>query len=208
MDAPDLSPLDRHFIALIRAGDYDGAVRFFKERVREAFQGADKEAMLDATPLLITSLSAAGPDEEAISLLWQVIDSLPEEPFIRSSFAELLLYTLREPAEALKMLDSVFDELVAEVGSRHAALAVRGEILFALERTEEAGQCFRDMIQPSLRRMDPSAFDFRLVESLISGGLMKEECMQYLNIAYHQAKQANDEGVMERVDYLRGLLQQ
>jgi tetratricopeptide (TPR) repeat protein len=199
--------LDRHFFALMRSRDYEGAVRFFKERLREALQAEDEEATVDAAHLLISSLTAAGLDQEAFALLWQVVNSLPGEAYLRSSFAGFLLSSLKQPAQALEVLDPVFDELVAERGSRHATLGLRGAILFALGRVEEAERGFREMLEPSLSRMDPSAFDFRLVESLISEGLRKEDCEHYLKIVYQRAQEANDQGVLKRAEGLLRLLQ-
>lgn len=198
----DFDSLEQNFFALMRGGDYASAVSFFVERVHEGLQVGDEEATIHASHFLISSMIAAGPDEEALSLLWQAVNSFPEELYLRSSFASFLLFALKQPAQALEMLDSVFDELIAEAGSRHAALGLRGEILFALGREQEAEHCFREMLQPSLRRMDPSAFDLRLVESLISGGLMKEECEHYLKIVSQVAQEANDQGVLGRADEL------
>ncbi|HEV8582817.1 MAG TPA: hypothetical protein VGX68_27445 [Thermoanaerobaculia bacterium] len=202
----NLELLFDRFTALMRSRDYSGAVSFFKERVREALQAEEREMATNAASLLISSLIIAGNDEEAIDLVWRVVNSLPEAAFLRSTFAGFLLYSLKQPQQALEVLDPVFEELMALEGCRHATLGLRGTILFALGRVEEAQDSFREMLQPSLWRMDPSAFDFRLVESLISAGLMKEECKEYLNIAYHQAQQTNDEDVMARADHLRGLL--
>ena len=54
--------------------------------------------------------------------------------------------------------------------------------------------------------MDPAAFDLRLVEALLSKGLMKEEGKGYLKIVRQRAEEANDEGVMERADHVLRLL--
>lgn len=206
MAKQDFDSLEQSFFTLMRGRDYASAVRFFIERVHEALQVGDEEATRHASHFLISSLITAGPDEEALSLLWQVVDSFPEDIYLRSSFASFLLFTLRQPAKALEMLDSVFDKLVAEGGSRHATLGLRGTILLALGREQEAEHCFREMLQPSLRRMHPSTLDLRLVGALISRGLMKEECEHYLKIVSQVAQEAGDQGVLARADeFLRKL---
>lgn len=198
----DFDSLEQSFFALMRSGDYASAVRFFIERVREALQVGDEEATIHASHFLISSLIAVGPDEEALSLLWQVVDSFPEEIYLRSSFASFLYFSLKQPAQALEILDSVLYKLITEEGSRHATLGLRGTILLALGREQEAEHCFREMLQPSLRRMYPSAFDLRLVGSLISRGLMKEECKYYLKIVSQVAQEAGDQGVLVRAEEL------
>jgi tetratricopeptide (TPR) repeat protein len=201
----DSESLDRYFLELLRASDYEGAVQFFMQRTRKALQSSDEETATHASQLLIASLIAAGPNHEALALLWQVVNTFPAEAYLRSSLAELLL-SLKQPAQALDLLDSIFDKLIAEESSRHAALGLRGTILFALGRMEEAEHCFLEMLQPSLRRMYPSAFDLRLVEALISARLRKEECDQYLKIVYQRAEEFNDPGVLARAEELLGLL--
>jgi tetratricopeptide (TPR) repeat protein len=192
----------RHFLGFIRARDYKGAVGFFTERIREALRVGYEEEVVHSSHLLIASLIAAGPDQEALDLLWQVVNSLPEDIYLRSSFAGFLFSFLNQPAQALEVLDPVLEKLVAEECSRHATFGLQGAILLALGRVQEAEHCFREMLQPSLWRMYPGAFDFRLVESLILAELMKDECEQYLKTIYQRAQETNDEGVMERANQL------
>jgi len=202
MDKLDPDSLARHFLSLMRARDYEGAVGFFTERIREALRAGYEEEIVHSSHLLIASLIAAGPDQRALDLLWKVVNALPDDAYLRSSFAGWLFSFLKQPAQALEVLNPVIEELVAEEGSRHATLGLQGAILLALGRAQEAEHCFREMLQPSLWRMYPGAFDFRLVESLILAGLMRDECEKYLKTVYKRAQETNDEGVMERADDL------
>lgn len=206
MNESDLDFLSQHFRAAMRAGDYLGAVRFFKERTREALLAGDAEAAAYAGDLLIASLIAAGPDQEALDLIYEVVDSFPEEIYLRSSLAGHLLSILQEPLRAMEVLEPALDELMAEEDSRHATLGLHGAILCALGRREEAEQHLREMLQSPLRRMYPAAIDFRLVESLINAGWGNDECEQYLTIARELAQEANDACVMERSEHLLRLL--
>lgn len=206
MSESDLDFLDQHFRTAIRSGDYTGAVRFFKKSIHEALQAEDEELVGYASGLLIASLIAAGPDQEALALLYQVVDSFPGDPFLRSSLAGYLLSPLREPSRAMEVLGPALDELMAEEGSRHATLGLHGAILCALGRREEAEQCLEEMLRSPFRRMDPSAIDFRLVESLILAGWSKDMCEQYLTVVREQARKADDEAVIKRSDQLLRLL--
>jgi tetratricopeptide (TPR) repeat protein len=199
--------LDQQFLTAMRAGDYLGAVRFFKERTREALLDEEEEAVGYASDILIASLTAAGPDQEALDLVYVAVDSYPGEIYLRSSLAGYLLSFLIEPSRAMEVLEPALDELMAEEGSRHATLGLYGAILCALSRREEAERCLIEMLQSPLRRMYPGAIDFRLVEALIQAGWSKEACEQYLTIAREVAKEANDIGVMERSEHLLRLLQ-
>ena len=194
--------LDQRFLSAMRARDYQRAIPFFKERIREAIEAQDEEAVGYAGDLLIALLIAAGPDQEALALLHEAIDSFVGEIYLRSSFAGYLLFSLGEPSRAMEILEPAFDELMAEEGSRHATLGLQGAILCALGRREEAEQCLREMLRSPLRRMDPSAIDFRLVESLISAGWSKDMCEQYLTVARDRAREANDAFAIERSDRL------
>jgi tetratricopeptide (TPR) repeat protein len=192
----------------MRAGDASGAVRFFKERIREALLSGDEETVAYTSYLLIASLIAAGPDQEALDLIYKTVDSYPGEIYLRASLAGYLLFSLREPSRAMEILGPALDELEAEEGSRHATLGLYGAILCALGRREEAEQCLREMLQSPLRRMDPSAIDFRLVESLIQAGWSNDACEQYLTMAREIAQAANDAGIMERSEHLLHVLRQ
>lgn len=206
MNENDWDFLDQRFRTAIGSGDYAGAVRFFKERTREALLSDDEEAVAYTSGLLIASLTAAGPDQEALALLYQAVDSFPGDPYLRSSLAGYLLFSLREPSRAMEILELALDELMAEQGSRHATLGLHGSILCALGRRGEAERCLREMLQSPLRRMAPSAIDFRLVESLINAGWGNDTCKQYLTVARQLAQEANDAFVMERSENLLGLL--
>lgn len=205
MDKLDPDSLDRHFLALMRADDFKGALQFSVEHTREALLAGD-ERVIYACHLLIASLIAAGPDQEAMDLVWQVARSPQDDIYLRSNFAGYLLFFLKQPAQALEVLEPVYQRLLAEEGSRHGALGLWGAILLELGRVQEAKDSFREMLQPSLWRMDPAAFDFQLVEALISKGLMKEECEHYLKIARQRAHESNDEAVMKRSEQLLELL--
>lgn len=206
MDESTLDFLGQWFHATIRSGDYAGAVQFFKERTHEALLAQDEKAVGYASGLLIASLIAAGPDQEALTLLYRAVDSFPGDPYLRSSLAAYLLSPLEEPLRAMEILGPALDELMAKEGSRHATLGLHGAILCALGRREEAEQHLREMLQSPLRRMAPSAIDLRLVESLILAGWSKDVCEQYLNMVREVAQRANDAGVMERSEHLLCLL--
>lgn len=201
MDEPPKFP-DQEFFDLMRVRDFKAAVHFATERLRESLRSGDKNSTIDASHLLIASLVAAGPDQEALALLWQVVNSFPEEPYLRSIFADFLLFTMKQPLQALEIITPVLGELLAEEGSRHATLGLQGAILSALGRHSGAEECLREMLQPSLWRMMPSGFDFRLVESLIPKGLARSQCAQYLEIAYRRAQESNDREVMARAESL------
>lgn len=105
MDKLDPDSLDHHFLALMRASDYEGAVSFFADHVREAFRARDDETIIHACHLLIASLIAAGPNQKAVDLIWKVVKSFPEEVYLRLSFAGFLLSFGKQPAQALVAAD-------------------------------------------------------------------------------------------------------
>jgi tetratricopeptide (TPR) repeat protein len=205
MDKLDPDSLDRHFLALMRADDFKGALQFSVEHTREALLTGD-ERVIYACHLLIASLIAAGPDQEALDLIWQVAKSPQGDIYLRSNFAGYLLSFLKQPAQALEVLEPAYQSLLNEEESRHGALGLWGAILLEIGRVQEAEDSFREMLQPSLWRMNPAAFDLQLVEALVSRGLMKDECEYYLGIVRKRAQEMSDESVIERADYLLHLL--
>ena len=110
---------------------------------------------------------------------------------------------LNRPAEALAELTPAAPVLLEMNETRHATLGVLGACHALAGRLDEALSSFRAILEPTLlARMDPAAFDFYLVETLLTLGKAPEECILYLTLVSERAKAVGDLIVARRAHEL------
>src|SRR5216683_3952264 len=198
----EFETLDQVFMRLMRKRDYEGAIALLGEVFAKAREARDFETALESGSLLVSALVVAQKDEEALEIYRTMLVDSPADTFLRLRMATFLVTMLKHPSEALEVLEPIAEYLLSADETRHATLGVLGLSHALLGRLDEAKTCFDQMLDPNLARMDPSAFDLLLVEFLVSSGEMKDECKEYLSIAFRQAQEAGDREVAARAESL------
>jgi tetratricopeptide (TPR) repeat protein len=188
--------------AFVRAHDFSGASSFLAGAFREAKEAGEDSAVAEIGELYAGSFSACGRDLEALEVYRELLNSLPQDPYLNLRVATFLTTLLKRPSDALATLEPVLENLLEDEHVRHASLGVWGANHAILGNMEEAKRCFMLLGERDLSTMDASSIDFLLVEALIAGGEMKEQCRDYLSVILEHAQKSGDDGVAYRANSL------
>lgn len=198
----DLETIRARFSQFINHHDLGGAAIFLAASFSEAKESGDLEAAAYIGDLYASSLMAIGRDLEALEIFRELLRDFSRDVYLRLRIATFLTTLLKRPSEALETLEPALTDLLEDKGARHATLGVLGANHAALGNLTEAKKCFTLMLEHDLSTMDPSTFDFLLVEALTTRQEMKEQCREYLLIVLRQAQKTSDEGVASRAGSL------
>jgi tetratricopeptide (TPR) repeat protein len=203
----DISSIEQRYLQLMHEGKFEEAIVFLGDVFERMRQSADSRVATHMGSMLVSALIAAGKDGDALETFRRMLLDSPSDLYLRLRAGTFVISILKQPAEALQILAPAAGDLLAAEETRHATLGVLGTIYAELGRSEEAERCLREMIEPSLARMYPSAFDFMLVESLVARGETPDLCKEYLATVLRQAQEADDRMVAAQADSLLARLE-
>lgn len=172
---------------LFRSRRFAEACDIVRDRREQALVSGRHEQASSFSELLATCLTMASRDAEALQAARDAERIEPNSLEAKLTTARILLNYADSPNEALAKLREAMRVMPAEFHGRYAALALLGTALARTGDVEGAISVFREMTTPEvLQRLAAGhyygVYDLSLVYALVTAGVAKAECRQYLDI--------------------------